>query len=450
MPRRNLFWLLLIALVSYVCYVKTPANRYGRTLADTLDHIERRYYAPIQDSDLFEGAMSGMIDRLSKDDRNSVYIPPVEARQFKEDIDRQFGGVGISVGLDPATKQLTVISPLPGTPAYEAGIYPGDKILRIDGQSTQGMSLGDAVKRMKGEPDKTVVLALGREGEPQPIEKTLVRKIIQEDTVQGDTRRKVDGEWTWDYFLPGHEHIGYIRMTGFAEAERSGEKTTVADLKKALKELADGGMRGLVLDLRDNPGGSLNACIDVCRLFLDPSSVPDYQGVILTTRGRDAKILRTYSADKPGPYTDFPMAILVNQRSASASEIVAACLQDYGRAVIVGQRSYGKGTVQEVRELGEDFGTLKLTIASFWRPSGRNIHRHQGDEKNGAWGVMPDEGCQVVVGDEEYSRFRRWRQDRDITPPDGSKPIAPREEVKPFVDRPLAKAVEYVEEESRK
>jgi carboxyl-terminal processing protease len=447
MPRRNLSWLFLITAFALICYSKTPANRYGRTLEEAFDYVARRYYEPVDSAELLEAAMKGIVERLNKkDDTNSVYIPPAHAKQFEEEISHQFGGVGMSVGLDPKTKQLVVISPLPGTPAYDAKVLPGDRILKIDGKTTQGMSLSDSVKHMHGPAGTPVVITLQREGEPQPIEKTILRKVIQEETVHGDRRKKVGSEWRWEYFLQGHAAIGYLRVTGFADAEksdRSGEKLTVADLKSALEELREGGMRGLVLDLRDNPGGSLVACIEACRLFMEP-------GDIVTTRGREGKIRHSFSAKKAGPYTDFPMAILVNQHSASASEIVAACLQDHGRAVVVGQRTYGKGTVQEVHELGEDFGTLKLTVATYWRPDGQNIHKLPGDGDGATWGVMPDKGYEVPMSDKEQAAFREWRLHREIVWPDGAKPVPAKEgEDRPFVDRPLAKAVEYLEKEGK-
>lgn len=436
MPRRNLSWLLLVTVVSLVCYHKVAGNQYGRILADTLDRISRRYYVPVDNLQLFEGAMKGMVGRL---DENSAYISPRKKREFEESITQQFGGVGMSVGLDPKSKQLLVLSPLVGTPAFEAGIRPGDKILKIDGQNTQGMSLKDAIERMHGKPDTSITLSILHEGESVPVDVTMVRKIIQVDTVQGDIRNP-DG--SWNFFLPGLDRIGYIRITAFAEGEKTDEagkkiKTTVADLKEALQWLAKHDLRGLVLDLRDNPGGSLRAAVEVCDLFIS-------SGVIVTTRGREGQILRSFDASGVSPFTDFPMAILVNQHSASASEIVSACLQDHHRAIVVGQQTFGKGTVQEVMDLGEAFGTLKLTIATYWRPSGRNIHRHPDDGKNATWGVTPDEGYRVPVDDEELTRFYRWRQERDLARLSPDKAAAMRNGTKNFVDRPLAKSLEYL------
>ena len=248
--------------------------------------------------------------------------------------------------------------------------------------------------------------------------------MVQVETVRGDTRN-ADG--SWNFFLPGHERIGYVRITGFAEK-------TSADLRKALDWLTAHHMRGLVLDLRDNPGGLLDTAKEVCDMLIS-------SGVIVSTRGRDKQVLSVVKASGKGPFTDFPLAVVINQNSASASEIVAACLQDHHRATIVGQRSYGKGTVQELIDLGDRRGELKLTVASYWRPSEKNIHRRHGATDDDVWGVLPDEGCKVLVSDADHKQYFRWRQERDVYGPAGETKHPPE----PLVDRPLEKAVECVE-----
>jgi carboxyl-terminal processing protease len=376
-----------------------------------------------------------MVERL--DDDYSSYISPREQEEFEKAINQRFEGVGMKVGLDPKTKQLTVLTPLFDSPAYKAGVCAGDRILKINGRSTQGMSLAEAIDDLHGQPGTPVTLSLLHEGGKQPVDLKIVRQTIDVDTVCGDTRN-ADG--SWNFFLPGHQRIGYVRILGF------GDKTT-DDLRRALDGLTAGGMRGLVLDLRDNPGGLLPAAVGVCDMFLR-------SGLIVSTRGRDQQVLKEERASGKGPFTGFPMAVLVNNESASASEIVAACLQDNHRAVIVGQRTWGKGTVQEVTDLGDRRGELKLTVASYWRPSGANIHRRHNAGPRDTWGVTPDKGYQVVVEGEEDRQLRRWRLDRDVVRPGGgpqqSAPAAERPSAQPLVDRQLAHAVAYVESESDK
>jgi carboxyl-terminal processing protease len=431
MPRRNLYGLTVIGILSLACYFQAQHNRNGRAAADVLDQISRRYFEPVDDAELFKAAVYGMVGHLEEQhkDENSAYISPEEQQEFDKDIDKHFEGIGVQVSLDPKTKELTVETPLIGSPAYEKGIRAGDKILKIDGRSTQGMSLRDSVDAMRGEPGKPVSLLILHEGEKQPLELEVERRMVQVETVCGDARNP-DG--SWNFFLPGHDRLGYVRLTAFAE------KTT-ADFRQALDWLTAQHMRGLILDLRDNRGGLLETAGEVCDMLI-PS------GVIVTTRGRDQRIRRTYEASGRGPFTAFPMVVLVNQHSASASEIVAACLQDHQRALIVGQRTFGKGTVQEVTNLGDHRGELKLTVASYWRPSDKNIHRHRGASESDDWGVLPDKGGKVVVQGAEFEQLLRWRQQRDILRPGGQQ----HPPAQPFVDRQLLRAVQCLEGELRK
>jgi carboxyl-terminal processing protease len=424
MPRRNLYLLLGVVLVAAICYQKVQKNRYGPLMMDVMNLIERRYLEPVAAADLFQGAVEGMVGRL---DTYSAYIAPAPFREFQETLDQEFGGVGMEVAQDPKTKEFVVISPLVGTPAYEAGVRAGDHIVRINGQSTQGFSLQDTVRRMRGKPGDPVTVSVRHEGEQEPVDIVIVRAVIRFDTVLGDARNS-DG--SWNYRLDGHPQIGYLRITSF------GEKTA-HEMAVAMAGLTRRPLEGLILDLRDDPGGLLDAAVAVCDMFID-------MGVIVTTRSRGGQIRHTYSASGTGTYTKFPMAVLVNHFSASASEIVAACLQDHQRAKIVGQRTWGKGTVQELIDLDEGRGALKLTTSSYWRPTGQNIHRAKDATADDAWGVVPNEGYEVVVEGEELSQWIRWRQRRDLHKPgaDGDQRGQP---AKPFVDRPLAKALEYLE-----
>ena len=422
MPRRNLFVLVAVTLVAVLCYQRVQRNQYGRVLANAMAMIENRYVEPVQSLRLFEGAMDGMIGTL---DANSIYIPPVDVREFHETIDQQFGGVGMEVTLEPETKRLMVLCPLAGSPAYAAGIRAGDRILRIGKNNTLAMSLKDAVGLLRGKPGEPVTLTILHEGEKKPVEVKIVRAEVQAPTVLGD-RRNDDG--SWDYLLEGRDRIGYVRVTNFTD-------TTAHDLEKALEWLSTHDTRGLVLDLRDDPGGYLSAAVDVCNLLIR-------SGVIVTVRRRDGRIGRTYSADGKGRFTDFPVAVLVNELSASAAEIVAACLQDHGRAVVVGQRTYGKGTIQELIDLEKGCGAVKLTTASYWCPSGRNLQRPLEPDVNANWGVSPDEGYEVTPAAEEQTRWRVWRARRD------ANHFAAEDGAEPFVDRPLERAVEYVKKEA--
>lgn len=399
MPRRNLNLLLLIGFISFICYQQAESahrSRYGRmfeTFTEVLGVIERTYLEPTDDRELFQGALQGMVEQL---DSYSAYIPPRQAQEFKEDLEGEFGGIGIEVTWDRETRTLTVMSPLVGTPAYEAGVLAGDTIVGIDGHSTEEFTLEDAVRHLRGKPGSTVRLMVLHEGDEEPVEINITRAIIHVDTVLGDLRTP-DG---WEFFLEQDSRIGYIRVTTFGEH-------TVAELNAALARLRAGGMQGLILDLRNNAGGLLTEGIAVCDMFIK-------EGRIVSTRGRNGMLITSADASGQAQYTDFPMAVLVNRFSASASEIVAACLQDHERAVIVGQRTWGKGTVQNVTKVDDGTSLLKLTVASYWRPSGENIHRSEDDDENDKWGVTPNEGFQIELTEEQLVAVIRQRRLRDV------------------------------------
>jgi carboxyl-terminal processing protease len=434
MPRRNLIILLVVAVLAIVCYQRVQRNPYAQVMARAMAMIENKSLEPVKEARLFEGAMDGMLSQL---DEHSTYISPADLPEFQESIDLQFAGVGMELAVDPETKGLVVVSPLVGSPAYKAGILAGDRILRIGKTSAEGMSVPAASVLLRGKLGESVTLLVSREGEKKPKEITLVREMIQVQSVIGDTRN-ADG--SWNFVLPGHDSIGYIRITSFTD-------DTAAELEEAIAHLLDHGMRGLVLDLRDDPGGYLASAIEVCDLFLD-------SGVIVTPRRRGGEIIRAFKAGGDAPYADLPIAVLVNQQTASAAEIVSACLQDNDRAVVVGQRSFGKGTVQDIIPLGQEYGAMKLTTASYWRPSGKNIQRPRDATAKDRWGVSPNKGCEVVYDKDEFARWQGWRAARDLFKPaaahGAAKKKADAKAEKPFVDRQLQWAVEYVEKEVKK
>ncbi len=422
MPHRNLMVLLAAAVVAIVCRHRVESSRYGRVLADAIRQIESRFVEPVEPKELFEGAMEGMIGRLN--DPYSQFISARDLREFNETLNQEFGGLGMEVSQDPKTGQLRVVAPMHGTPAFKAGIRAGDHIVRIDGRSTQNLSLTDAVGLMRGAPGTTVTLEVVREGETQPIALSMRRQRIPIDTVLGDTRNP-DG--TWNFTLEDHPGIGYVRVNAFS-------RETAADLRRVLNRLLEEGMEKLILDLRDDPGGLLEAAIELADLFLR-------EGVIVSVRRREYS--ESFSATAAGTLPDFPIVVLVNQHSASASEIVAACLKDHGRAAIAGQRTYGKGTVQQVIDLEGGRSALKLTTAGYWRPSGRNINRRLDSTDDDDWGVRPNPELNVPLDADEYAQLRAWRMRRGI--PRGNDDVAAEDDEAPFIDRQLQRAVEYLQ-----
>ncbi len=430
MPRRNLTIIFLASVLSIVCYGKAERNRYASVFADVMKEISEKYIEEVEPSELFKAAMRGMISEEVLD-QYSYYIAPETFRRFQVEIDQEFGGVGIEVVIDPDSKRLTVMSPLAGTPAYRAGILAGDTILEIDGKSTEGFSLNDAVDLLRGKPEEPVSMTVLHAGEEEPETIEMVRAIILIKSILGDTRKK-DG--SWNYFLEENPRIGYIRITTFGEH-------TVEDLESALRQFKRHPVGGLILDLRNNPGGLLKGAIEVSDMFID-------EGMIVSTRMRGGKIKEQYKAHQRNTIVgkETPLVVLVNRHSASASEIVAACLQDHkSRAVIIGERTWGKGSVQNVVPL-EDGSALKLTTATFHRPSGDNIHRSKDATEEDAWGVAPHKDFEVKMSDEETVKVYLQRRDRDVVRTNGPPPSDDGKEKAELLDDPqLRRAIEFLE-----
>jgi carboxyl-terminal processing protease len=398
MPRRNLAVLLASAVLSIACYRQALLNHYGATLSEALNIVEREYIDEVEPRVLFEGAMNGMMDQL---DPYSGYTPPEEYNQFQETMDGEFGGIGIVVEVNQESGRLTVLSPLVGTPAYKAGLKSGDTILSIDGTDTEGMSLPESVKLMRGEVGSVVKVRIQHADRTEPVDYDLARDTIPIESVLGDARRQ-DG--TWMFRLVDRPRIGYLRIVNFGE--RTGE-----ELKAALAAGRQPGAQidGLIIDLRGNAGGLLTAAIDTCDAFLD-------HGVIVTTRGRGKVERSRYEASLGTEVSDdLPVVVLIDKYSASASEIVAACLQDHQRAIVVGQRSWGKGTVQNVISLEGGRSALRLTIGSYWRPSGQDIHKRKDAKDTDDWGVRPDPGQEVHLTNEQFETVILARRRRDVT-----------------------------------
>ena len=391
-------WLVLPFISAVAVAADKPKNTKNddyyelyKVLVDTMDQVERNYVKEVDRRELVEAAIRGVLEKL---DPYSSYIPPEEIDRFRSNVESEFGGIGIQVSVEGG--QLTIISPLVGTPGYRAGLLAGDRIIEIEGKATDNISLDDAVHRLKGPVGTSVTMTVMHPGQTSKATVTVKREQIHVDTVLGDHRK---GDDSWDFMLKPDEKLGYVRITGFS-------RETGKELKRALEDLQKGQMRGLVLDLRFNPGGLLSAAIEVSDLFIAT-------GRIVSTKGR-ASPERVWDAKKEGTFEGFPMVVLVNHYSASASEIVAACLQDHGRAVVLGERTWGKGSVQNVIELEDGHSALKLTTAGYRRPNGKNIHRFEDAKDQDEWGVVPDKGHELKLSEAEMLALVQERRRRDV------------------------------------
>ena len=459
MSLRNLVWLVAVpafVLVGLAIGYSAPAPdkdyKLVRQVVDVLAEVDASYVRELTDEqrqDLVEAMIDGGLHHL---DPHSEYLNAARLAEFESASGGSFGGVGISLVVDAKTKLLKVDHPMPGTPAYDAGVVAGDMIAKVEGEPTDGWTIETAKKKITGPINSPVTLTLRREGKGEfPV--TLTRGRIEMHPVTGVARQKAD-PLRWEWFLDPQAKIALVRVATFSEL-------TTKELKAAVTEIEAAGGRGLILDLRDNPGGLLSEAVAMADLF-----IPD--GRIVATRDRRGSE-RAFNAKREGtlfqptPDNPRPIAVLVNRNSASASEIVAAALQDQlqGRAVVVGERSFGKGSVQKLLRLphADPPAAVKLTTETYWRPSGKNIHRYPDAKEADDWGVRPSPGMEVPTTEDERLRYavEMRRLDYVAGRPDvvgPNPPPAPMpktsdgrpivDDSKPFEDRVLQRAVEAV------
>jgi carboxyl-terminal processing protease len=316
-----------------------------KTFSEVLTQVQKSYVDETKVKDLVQGAIRGMLSTL---DPHSAYMTPEMYKEMQVETKGEFGGVGIQIGVKE--NRLAVIAPIEGTPAYRAGVKAGDFITKVNDETTKDLTLMDAVQKMRGPKGSKVSLTIQREGTPDPLQFTLVRDTIKIESVKSKVL----------------DNIGYVRLTQFQES-------TGRDLSRVLKQFKEQKLQSTILDLRNNPGGLLTASVEVSEQFLPGGKL------IVYTKGRESK-KDEWIAKGKDQMDDSPMIILINEGSASASEIVAGALQDYGRAVIVGTTSFGKGSVQTILPLGDGSG-LRLTTAKYYTPKGRSIQ---------STGITPD------------------------------------------------------------
>jgi len=364
--------------------VLAVVNTYSELeiFADILSLVENNYVEEVESKKLVEGAINGMLRSL---DPHSSYMTPELFKEMQVETEGEFGGLGIEITIE--NNWLTIVAPMEDTPAWRVGLKAGDRIAKVDGELTHDMSLMQAVRKMRGKPGTEVVITIVREEFEEPKDFKIVREVIHVTSVKYQ-------------MLP--DNWGYIRIRNFS-------KDTGSDAEKAIKELTEDGMKGLVLDLRNDPGGLLSQAVTVSELFLNKGEL------IVYTKGRMANQNHRFTASK-GETMDMPMVVLVNEGSASASEIVAGALQDLKRAIIIGTQTFGKGSVQTIIPLKGNAG-LRLTTARYYTPSGRQIQ---------GVGIEPD----VIV--EQKLPSSKGAEDKDKDKDETSEKTPPKSK---FIDK---------------
>jgi carboxyl-terminal processing protease len=365
---------------------------YLKLFSDVLKIVKENYVEEPSIKDLVYGALNGMMSSL---DPFSAFFSPEKYREFMEETEGEFGGVGIEISMDKG--RPIVVAPIEGTPAFKAGLRAGDVIIAVDGEDTFGKTLIEIVRKIRGKPGTKVTLTIMRKGEDKPRKVEIVRAIIKIESVK----------------YTKYEDVGYIKVIQF-------QHYTARDLKKAIRDLMGQGVEGFILDLRNNPGGLLSEAVKVSDLFLPEGTLVVYTK---SRRGSEEK----YYAKEPQIIPDnMPLIVLINRGSASASEIVTGALKDHGRAIIVGEKSFGKASVQNIIPL-EDNSAIKLTVAYYYTPKGNLIHKK---------GIEPD--VKVAMDEERWEKLaetiRRMRIEGN-----GQKVI-----LLPDIDIQLKKALEVL------
>ncbi|MCU0888460.1 MAG: S41 family peptidase [Rubritepida sp.] len=353
---------------------RAETYRLLQLFGDVFSRVRAEYVEPVQDRDLVENAINGMLTGL---DPHSAYLNPRNFRDMQVQTRGEFGGLGIEVTQEGGF--IRVISPIDETPAARAGIRAGDFITHLNGTSTQGLTLQEAVDQMRGERGTSIRLTIRREGEARPLEISITRDVIRPQVVR--------------FRLEGND-VGYIRISSFNEQTEVNLRRAVSTLRSQ----AGNNLRGLILDLRNNPGGLLDQAVQVSDDFLD-------QGEIVSTRARRPDDAQRWNARSGDIAQGLPIVVLINGGSASASEIVAGALQDHRRAVVIGTRSFGKGSVQTVMPLGGNNGAIRLTTARYYTPSGRSIQ---------STGIEPDIEVRATRQDPQQAQAATRDREQDL------------------------------------
>lgn len=394
---RSLIGILGVAVVGSTIAVATNASRdpYGffDPIIEVRMMLDEHYVEKPDDEKLMIGAINGMIETLN--DPYTEFVPAADTAEFTKNLTGEYVGIGAEVGIRDGW--FTILSPLDDSPAWRAGVMADDRVIAIDGKSTEGLSIDACIDQLMGKPGTEVTITVERSG-AETTDITILRQPIRVHPVKGLVRSD-EGQGDWTYTLDADAGISYIRLSQFTPQ-------CAPELRKAVEQATrenGGSLNGLILDLRFNPGGVMEQAVAIVDMFLS-------DGVIVSTLDRDGRG-RVDRATAPGTLPDFPMVVLVNAQSASASEIVSGALGEHGRAIILGTRTFGKGLVQSVRPLPSNTGVIKITEQRYALPSGRILQRTDDSE---TWGVDPTPGYYLPLTDDQTIEMLTARRAQEI------------------------------------
>jgi carboxyl-terminal processing protease len=393
-----------------------------QVLEELLQQVERNYILEVDRGELMETAIRAILGKLDSKGgflgtNELEFLGAREVKQFTEQIDQRVAGVGTVLKMEG--DEVIVQSPLAGSPALAGGVRAGDRLVSINGEPLPERGLETAVRELRGPIGTPVTIGVKHRGSEEVVEIKLVRDTIKLPSVSGYKR---NADASWDFMLDDPKKIGYVRLSGIGQESAS-------EMKAALDDLTGRQCKSLILDLRSAPGGLLDKAVAIADLFVN-------DGLILTVKGRSGD--QDFEAT-PGSWpTNLPIAVLVDRKTMSAAEIIAACLQDHHRALVIGERTAGHGIVRSLFKLKSGIGAVKLPIAAFYRPNGQAMNRYPDSKESDEWGVTPDPGWVIALSDEELEQYLNDRAARS-TVQGGPAPKST------FVDRQLAKALEALQ-----
>ncbi|MDA8042814.1 MAG: S41 family peptidase, partial [Pirellulales bacterium] len=378
----------------------------GKRFAEVIHRIDKEYFRTIDAEQLFEAAMKGVFRELDDD---SEFIESSELKKYEKESKEEFAGIGVELDAKRSSGDVVVVAPVFGGPAWQAGIRPGDRIVSVEGLETSGRKISEIVSQFRGEVGSKVNLGIRRQdvstnelSAAQDI--TISRQNIRIESVRGD-RRLPSGKWDW--WLEGNSRIAYLRITYF------GNRTSLEITELIEQLLIEHSPEGLVIDLRGNSGGSLEAGVELCDLFLEEGLIAVLTNDRKTSRSNRKQFQKKWLATSGQVLRGVPIAVLVDEFTSGVAEIVAACLQDHKRATIVGSRSFGNASVQTVTTLSSGPGAIRLTTNEYQRPSGASLNRSSKSNESDVWGVRPDSNFAFSPTRKQLEDWISWRQDRD-------------------------------------